>query len=593
MLAQGDAREAAGHLTQLAQLASAEGDDDQAALAALAGARLLRVLEPRSATQLYQLALEHDPGSAEAADSLVDRLSDEQRWSELVRLIRARAQTTADAPRAVQLRLRLADVLVHQLGDVAAAQQELAAARALAPADPAVQEMTAAILTSHDPAAAAAEWREVGRLAETRGDHRTAARAWATLGELIARGAPAGDARSATAAWQRALELDPLQADALAGLAGAAAAAGDHATAAEAYERLRGLGLGQQVAARHELALARSLLALGRGDDARASLRRASLAGGETAAEAHAILAEQAEAAADTGARPPELDTAIGAYAELAGGDRDAGPRLFGRAAELAVARARLLERTAGRAPDRAAAAAAWRRALELAQPHAPALARTAARTLLDRAADPGDERRWIDALLATRPPALERAELLVRRADARRRDLPPELGPALADLREALELTEEMPGEALEATTEARRRAFELEAELRAQSGDQRARAQALASLAQLVEDEAEAPAAEPAAPGGAEQALRRPRPCPRAARGRRPSTASRSRPPPPPPGSPPTIRPPPCPTARARSMRSRPTCPRRPAATRWPRSVRPRGGSARGPTCSARTAG
>jgi hypothetical protein len=37
-LAQGDAREAAGHLTHLAQLASADGDDDQAALAALAGA---------------------------------------------------------------------------------------------------------------------------------------------------------------------------------------------------------------------------------------------------------------------------------------------------------------------------------------------------------------------------------------------------------------------------------------------------------------------------------------------------------------------------------------------------------------------------
>jgi len=39
MLAQGDAREAAGHLTMLAQLASGESDDDQAALAALAGAR--------------------------------------------------------------------------------------------------------------------------------------------------------------------------------------------------------------------------------------------------------------------------------------------------------------------------------------------------------------------------------------------------------------------------------------------------------------------------------------------------------------------------------------------------------------------------
>jgi len=85
-LAQGDAREAANHLAQVAQLASAEGDDDQAALAALAGARLLRLLEPKSATELYALALEHDPASTEAADSLADRLADEQRWPELVRL---------------------------------------------------------------------------------------------------------------------------------------------------------------------------------------------------------------------------------------------------------------------------------------------------------------------------------------------------------------------------------------------------------------------------------------------------------------------------------------------------------------------------
>src|SRR5204862_3498763 len=135
---------------------------------------------------------------------------------------------------------------------------------------------------------------------------------------------------------RRALELDPLQSDALAGLAGAAAAAGDHATAAEAYERLRGLGLGQHVAARHELQLTRSLIALGRTDDARSSLRRATLAGGETAAEAHALLAELAAAAADADLAATELDTAIGAYVELATGDRGDGPRLRARAAELA-----------------------------------------------------------------------------------------------------------------------------------------------------------------------------------------------------------------------------------------------------------------
>src|SRR4029077_6670378 len=42
--AQAAAREAAGHLGALAQHGSADGDDDQATLAALAGARLLRVI---------------------------------------------------------------------------------------------------------------------------------------------------------------------------------------------------------------------------------------------------------------------------------------------------------------------------------------------------------------------------------------------------------------------------------------------------------------------------------------------------------------------------------------------------------------------
>src|SRR5262249_51983386 len=124
MLAQGDAREAARHLEDGARMASSDGDDDQAALAALAGARLLRVLDPRAATQLYQLALEHDPSAIEAADSLTDRLTDEQRWSELVRLVRNRI-AIAESAHAVQLHLRLADVYLHQLADPSAAQREL------------------------------------------------------------------------------------------------------------------------------------------------------------------------------------------------------------------------------------------------------------------------------------------------------------------------------------------------------------------------------------------------------------------------------------------------------------------------------------
>lgn len=510
-LAQGDAREAASHLTQLAQQASSDGDDDQAALAALAGARLLRVLEPKSATQLYELALEHDPSSSEAADALADRLADEQRWPELVRLLRARA-VTSDIPRAVELRLRLADVFVHQLGDPANAQHELQVARQLAPDDPAVHEMTATILASSNPAAALDAWREVARLAEVRGDKASGARAYAIVGELLAKRYAATDAKSwqdAEKAWRRALELDPLQVDAIAGLATAHAARGAHAAAAELYERLRGIGLPQHTAARYELMLARSLVQLGRIDEARASLRRATLSGGETAAEAHAVLADIAEATSDREHAATELDTAIAAYIGLAGDDVAADDRLYTRAAELAIARASLLDRTGNRAGNTAQATADWERAHELARHYAPELARQAARTLLARASDIESERRWIDALLATKPPAAEHAALLVARADVRRRERDADvdsargsesaalhLGAALADLHEAIALTDQLADphgasahDGAASAMQTRRRAYQLEAELRDQSGDQRARARALSALARMAD--------------------------------------------------------------------------------------------------------
>ncbi|HEY5947799.1 MAG TPA: hypothetical protein VIV40_20000, partial [Kofleriaceae bacterium] len=470
--------------------ASADGDDDQAALAALSGARLLRVLEPKSATQLYELALEHDPGSSEAADALADRLGDEQRWPELVRLLRARA-ASSDTARAVELRLRLADVFVHQLGDPANAQHELQVARELAPDDAAVHEMTATILASSNPVAALDAWREVARLAESRGDSKSGARAYAILGELLAKRYAAADEQSwqeAEQAWRRALELDALQTDAIAGLATAAAARGDHEAAAELYERLRGLGLPQHTAGRYELMNARSLVQIGRVDEARASLRRATLSGGETAAEGHAVLAEIAEQSHDAEHAAVELDTAIGAFVALAETEGVAADdRLYARAAELALARARLLDH-AGQA---AQANADWERAHDLAQQHAPEIARNAARTMLTRVHDAETERRWVDAVLATRPPLTERAALLVHRADVRRRERLPDLAAALADLHEAIALTEQAPegSDDAESLTNTRRRAYQLEADLLAKSGDQRARAQALSALARMSE--------------------------------------------------------------------------------------------------------
>ena len=142
------------------------------------------------------------------------------------------------------------------------------------------------------------------------------------------------------------------------------------------------------------------------------------------------------------------MATAIASLLELARGDLAGSDRLYERAAELAANRAALLDRAAHAsassgaaiAPATAAATAEWERAYELATTHAPPIARAAARVLLARAGhDAAAERRWIDAMLATGPAAAERAELLVRRADTRRRAATPDVSGAIADLREAL----------------------------------------------------------------------------------------------------------------------------------------------------------
>src|SRR6185436_2927303 len=151
-------------------------------------------------------------------------------------------------------------------------------------------------------------------------------------------------------------------------------------------------------------------------------------------------FAEISDAALDREHAAAELDTAIAGLVELAADHADSD-RLYTRAAELAVARAMLFDKTR----QSVAAEADWQRAHALARQVAPEIARDAARTLLARSGhDASLERRWIDAVLATRPPQTERAALLVRRADVRRRERAPDLAAALADLHEEVELTED-----------------------------------------------------------------------------------------------------------------------------------------------------
>jgi Tfp pilus assembly protein PilF len=501
-LARGDTREAARHLQTLAELAGADGDHAAAALAALAAARLQRVIDPRTATRLYELALTHRPGSIEAIDGLADRYADEKRWADLARLLRERA-TGADRSRAAALQLQLADLYATQLGDREGARTSLEQAAALAPADLGVlQSVAAALARLEDPAAAPADapspddeasarggaaeqaWRAVIALAEERGEAGVTADAWAGIAALAT--TPSGERERA---WRTAVGLVPHHARSHLGLAAIAAADGDHAGAVAGYEIALAGALPAVEAARAEIARAESLIALGQRDAAEAGLRRAAAARGEVGALAHGLIAQLSLGDLESGALSEgssgSVDAAIDALTEIADGAFAAdGPRLYVRAAELAIARAEVRDR----AGDAAGAIADLERAHDLAAAHTPLLARRAARALLDRAGDPAAERRWIDALLATKPSADEQSPLLLRRAQLAAADAS-DPAAAIADVRAALSF----------ATTDAvRRTAYGLEAEILATTGDRRARAQALAARAKLSDGATETAAAE-----------------------------------------------------------------------------------------------
>jgi hypothetical protein len=104
-VAQGDVETAASRYRTLADVCAASGDDEATARAALTGARLIRHASPADSTALYERVLEHRPTNTEAADALSERYTDEQRWSDLARLIRGRLATTTDPTRQAVARV--------------------------------------------------------------------------------------------------------------------------------------------------------------------------------------------------------------------------------------------------------------------------------------------------------------------------------------------------------------------------------------------------------------------------------------------------------------------------------------------------------
>jgi tetratricopeptide (TPR) repeat protein len=537
-----DHRVAAAHFERLTDTAAAGGDADTAICAALAAARLLRTEDPAGATRMYERVARRRPDHVEATDALVERYAESQRWGDLVALLRRRIEATTDPMRQLPDRLRLAQVLHQHRNDPAAARDELDRARRIDPVHiPALEALIELELAAGQRQAALERLGHVANLWLRQGNDAAAARAFVRAAGLWAL---AGEHDEADAAYREALSLVADDPEALHGAAALAAERGQHHAAAELWTHLDALaGHAPAQHARYRLALGRSLLAMGHGDAAAKSLLEATYHGSEaTAAEAYVLLAEVHRARHDLDSAVTDLGAAIGALTRAADtyfanhpgteaapspaaaswppdDDRLHGSRYLARAAHLAHERARLLEEL-GRVDE---ARADYQRSHALARTVDPVAAHALARSLLQAERARGDidgQRRWIDTLLEDGAAGSERAELLLSRADLRRRAVIasdvamviPDPGedaptPSAVELTAAAERHARLQGSlsdidqalASEPTPAQRIVGLALRAELLGSVGDRKGRAQALAERATLVagpEDRAEAEA-------------------------------------------------------------------------------------------------
>ncbi|HTE52432.1 MAG TPA: tetratricopeptide repeat protein [Kofleriaceae bacterium] len=439
-VARGDAIGAGARYRTLSQVAAAAGEREWSARAALVAARLLRRAAPAEASGLYERVLELAPGDPEATEALVDRYGEDQRWSDLVRLLRARAEATTDPARRARDHVQAAQVLCVEVGDTGAALAEIEEAQRLDPLNPSALEVLADVqVAGGQDAAAAASLERAAALHQERRDRRGQVRALVRAAAQLER---IGDQERAERLHRAVLELLPGEPAALRGASSAAARRGDHA---EAVRLLRSLlavtAAGPVDSARDSLELGRHLLA---GDDpgeraaARAALERAGASGAPlVAAEAHEMMAGWARAEQRGDEAADQLGSAIEALSRAVKEDSSAPDELRARAAALAMTRAELL----GELGQRDAALVDQERAFALSSEAHPLRLR-AARALAGVAHARGDrdaERYWLGALLAH--PALtgERAELLARRAQLAF-DAGEDLTGALLDLDRALE---------------------------------------------------------------------------------------------------------------------------------------------------------
>ena len=492
-VARGDVLGAGSRYRALTQISGAAGDRDAAVRAALAGARLLRRVAPPDSTPLYERVLELSPGHGETIDALSERYADERRWSDLVRLLRARAarkeepdprgDRMAGTVRRARDHVRVAQILVSELGDPIAARQELDAAMRVDPHSPGAHEVLADIeISLGHPAAGAEALERAALLYGERRDRRSQSRARLRAAGLRDH---AGDREGAEAGYRAVLELSPGEPAALRGAARAAMRRGEHEAAAQMWRSLVALSAGSpHDAARDSLELARALLAVERDaaeaharpaggaerDAALSALHRATASGSPlVAADGHELLAELARIDRRREDAAQHLVQAIDALSVAAQSEPEASEALRARAATLACARADLLIQL--EQPD--SAIAEYERAFALSGEADPVRLRSArilAKVAYDQR-DHGAERHWIAAQLGHPIDDQDRAHLLVRRAELAL-EAGEDLVVALADLDAALEIELPVDGHA---------RALALRANVLGALGDGAGRARAL----------------------------------------------------------------------------------------------------------------
>tara|TARA_R110002096_G_scaffold350395_2_gene543503 strand:+ start:78844 stop:86601 length:7758 start_codon:yes stop_codon:yes gene_type:complete len=475
-VAKGDVESGAARYRELSQASGAVGDEEGKVRAALAGARLLRQFAPDDSTRLYEVVLEHRPGHAEAAEALADRYRDEERWSDLLRLIRMRLAATSDPRRQARDHARLAEVLLAEQNDPDAALAELAAACRLDETITQVHEQRADIeflLGKDEDALSSLEW--ACSLHRMRKDERGHLRCLIRGGH----GCLLTNRHETAEAWfLAALDIEPSHGPAMRGAARAAAGLGHHDDASRLWRELFDAGIeAPAIQAYFACELGRSLLEAGTSTEALPPLLRASETGGaRTRAEALALLAR---IHLKSGAHAEALAAwklAIERFSSLqpdeAYEDEDMAVERRQQAAELSLQRGEVgmkLGREAESMQD-------LRRAFDLsfAGEHAR---RESARLLLKRTPTTEGELLWIQELRLDNTDPDECAYLDIRRASVLTAEGDPQAG--LAALVGSLANAE--------VSDAPKRAALELKAEILETLGDVAARADVLEERANL----------------------------------------------------------------------------------------------------------